>query len=154
MRHAGGFTMIELLLTLTIALILLGIALPRFGETNSRVALASARSKVTVAVSAARAAATRFGRISTLVVDVAGDRLRVEVDTSALGGELPILLREVDLWSGLGVNLRASDPLICFDPRGISVASGACTGRAVVIRLERSGLQDSVVVSATGRVVP
>jgi len=123
-------------------------------ETSGRVALDSARSKVTVAVSAARAAATRFGRVSTLVVDVAGDRLRVEVDTSALGGGVPILLREVDLWSGLGVNLRASDPLICFDPRGISVASGACTGQAVVIRLERGGVRDSVMVSATGRVLP
>ena len=139
---------------MTIALILLGVAAPRLMETSGRVALQSARSQATMAVAAARGAATRFGRVSTLVLDVAGDRLGVEVDTTALGGGAPVRLRNVDLWSELGVNLQASDPVICFDPRGIAVASGACTGQAVVIRLERNGMRDSVVVSSTGRVVP
>jgi len=146
--------MLELLLTLTIATILLGIAVPRLMESNDRMALQSARSRATVAVSAARAAATRFGRVSMLVLDVAGDRLRVEVDTSSLGGQPPVLLREVDLWTDLGVNLRASDPVICFDPRGIAVASWPCTGQPVVIRLDINGTRDSVLVSSTGRVAP
>ena len=149
-----GFTMIELVLVLVIAMILLGIAAPRLLETSSLVAVDNARSKVTAQVAMTRAAATRFGRLSTLVLDVAGDRLSILVDTSALGGASPATLQQVDLWGDLSVDLGASQPLICFDPRGLAVQAGACTGQPVVIRLQRGSVLDSVLVSATGRVTP
>jgi type II secretory pathway pseudopilin PulG len=149
-----GFTMIELVLVLVIAMILLGIAAPRLLETSSLVAVDNARSKVTAQVAMTRAAATRFGRLSTLVLDVAGDRLSILVDTSALGGASPATLQQVDLWGDLSVDLGASQPLICFDPRGLAVQAGACTGQPVVIRLRRGSVLDSVLVSATGRVTP
>lgn len=146
--------MIELTLVLVIAMILMGIAAPRLMETNGRMAVDNARSKVTAQIAMTRAAATRFGRTSTLVLDVAGDRLSILVDTSALGGAPPATLQQVDLWEDLAVNLGASHPLICFDPRGLAVQSGACTGQAVVIRLQRGTVQDSVTVSAVGRITP
>jgi type II secretory pathway pseudopilin PulG len=149
-----GFTMIELVLVLVIAMILLGVAAPRLMETSSLVAVDNARSKVTAQVAMTRAAATRFGRLSTLVLDVAGDRLSILVDTSALGGGSPATLQQVDLWGDLSVDLGASQPLICFDPRGLAVQAGACTGQPVVIRLQRGSVLDSVLVSATGRVTP
>lgn len=146
--------MIELVLVLAIAFILLGIAAPRLMETSSAVAVTEARSKVTAEIAMARATATRFGRISTLVVDAAGDRLSILVDTSALGAGLMATLQLVDLWSDLGVNLQATQPLICFDPRGLAATVGACTGQAMVIRVQRGLVRDSVIVSAIGRVTP
>jgi len=146
--------MIELVLVLTISLVLLGIAVPRFLETSSDMAVANARARVTAQVAMSRAAATRFGRISTLVLDAAGDRMSILVDTSALGGPPPATFHPVNLWDDLGVDLGASQPLICFDPRGLRVATGACLGQPVVIRLTRGPVTDSVVVSATGRVMP
>ena len=71
-----------------IALVLLGIATPRFLNLSGRVAVGEARAHVTSSVSMARAAAVRFGRVSYLVFDAAGDGLLVLVDTSALGGGL------------------------------------------------------------------
>jgi Tfp pilus assembly protein FimT len=146
--------MVELVLVLTIALILLGIAAPRLLETNSHVAVGNARSKVTAQVALTRAAATRYSRVSRLVLDAAGDRMWILVDTSALGDRPPAALQVVDLWNDLAVDMSANQPLVCFDPRGLTVGSGACSASAVVIRLRRGPARDSVVVSATGRVLP
>jgi prepilin-type N-terminal cleavage/methylation domain-containing protein len=151
---ARGFTMIELLIVLTIALLLLGIATPRLLETNRRVALDGARSKVTAQVALGRAYATRFGRVSSLVLDPAGDRLSILVDTSVLGDKPAVTFQRVSLWDDLHVDLTASQPLICFDPRGLTVQTGACAGTQVVVRLQSGTERDSVIVSATGRVVP
>ena len=137
-----------------IAAILLGIAAPRVLHVSARVAVGDARSRVTSAVSAARAASVRFGRVGYLVLDAAGDRLVVQVDTSVLGGAPLVSLSEVDLWDDLAVNLAATEPLLCFDPRGLAVAVAPCTGQGVVVRLRRGEFADSVVVSATGRVTP
>jgi type IV fimbrial biogenesis protein FimT len=149
-----GFSMIELVVVLTIALVLLGVATPRLLETNRRLAVDSGRSKVTAGVALARAAATRFGRTSTLVLDAAGDRLSIVVDTSALGDKPAATLHRVELWNELRVDLTATQPLICFDPRGLAVQSGACAGQAVVVHLRSGPERDSVLVSATGRVTP
>lgn len=143
-----------MIFVVAIATVLLGIAAPRLLHVSDRVALGDARSTVTATVAAARAAAVRFGRVSHLVLDAAGDRMLVEVDTSALGGAPPVSLGTVDLWEELGVNLGATQPMVCFDPRGLAVAVSPCTGTGVVVRLNRGGIADSVVVSATGRVVP
>lgn len=137
-----------------IATVLLGIAAPRLAHVSSRVAVGDARARVTSSVASARAAAVRFGRVSYLVLDAAGDRLLVQVDTSSLGGALPALLGEVDLWDELSVNMGATQPLLCFDPRGLATAAPPCTGQGVVVRLQRGAFSDSVVVSAVGRVVP
>ena len=149
-----GFTLIELVFVVTIATVLLGIAAPRLLDVSARVAVADARSQVTASVAAARSAAVRFGRVSYLVLDAAGDRLLVQVDTSSLGGAPPDSLGAVDLWEQLAVNLGATEPMLCFDPRGLAVAVSPCSGMGVVIRLQRAEVTDSVVVSATGRVTP
>jgi prepilin-type N-terminal cleavage/methylation domain-containing protein len=147
-----GFSMIELVVVLTIVLILLGITTPRLLETNRRVAVDNARSKVTAQVALTRGAATRFGRTSTMVLDAAGDRLSILIDTSALGGQPLATLYQVDLWDDLKVDLSATQPLLCFDPRGLAIASGSCTGQQTVIYLQSGPVRDSVVVSTVGRV--
>jgi prepilin-type N-terminal cleavage/methylation domain-containing protein len=149
---ACGFSMLELVMVLTISLVLLGIAAPRLVETNRRLSVLNARSKVIAEIALTRAAATRYSRVSTLVVDAAGDRLSILVDTSALGDKPPATLQPIALWDDLTVDLSATQPLICFDPRGLAVQSGACTGAPVVLYLQSGPERDSVVVSATGRV--
>ena len=144
--------MIEMIMVLAIAAILLTVAVPSLLGTSSRVALTDARSQVSSFVSLARAAASRYGRTSYLVLDVVADRMEVRIDTSYAGDQSPVALHGVNLWDELGVNLRASYPLLCFDPRGLSIPSGTCTGTRVVVRLERGPNRDSVVVSSTGRV--
>jgi len=146
--------MMELVFVLAIALALLGVAAPRLLITSHRVALTNARYEITAATAQARSASVRHSRTAYLTIDVAMDRLRVLVDTTADGGQPPVEMGTTDLWQELGVNLRASHPVLCFDPRGLSVPSGICPGAAVTIWVERGSMLDSVVVSSTGLVFP
>jgi len=99
--------------------------------------------------------ATVFGQRMLLQIrKLMLDRLRILVDTSADGGRPAVEVGTTDLWQELGVNLRASHPVVCFDPRGLSVPSAVCPGAAVTVWIERGGTQDSVVVSSTGMVFP
>lgn len=152
---AAGFTLIEMLLVLTLATILLAVATPALVSTRAGVAVHNGRARVSAAVSMARAASSRYGRTAYLVLDVAADQIRVDADTTADGGQPPVTLHRLDLWSELRLNLRATEPLMCFDPRGLVVTSGACPGAgAVVVYLDRDAVTDSVVVSSTGRIAP
>ena len=141
-------------MVLTLASILLGVAAPRLMEASASVAVVNARARASSAVSLARTAALRYGRVAYLVLDVSADRIRVEVDTTLAGGATPATLHVLDLWDDLAVNLRASDPLVCFDPRGLTVPSALCPAGSVVIRLERGARTDSLVVSPTGKALP
>lgn len=151
---ARGFSLIEMLLVLTLVAILLGIAVPALVTSNSSVALTNARARVSSAVSMARAASDRYGRTAYLVLDAAADEVRVEADTSTDGGQTAVVLHRLDLWSELRINLRATDPLLCLDPRGFTVSVPPCPGTGVVAYLDRDASTDSVVVSANGRVAP
>jgi len=151
-RTKRGFTVIEILLVLSIAAILLGIVTPHLLESSTFVALTNARSEISSSVSLARATATRHGRVAYLVLDVAMDRIRVDIDTSFVGGQPPVTVHSLDLWGELAVDLQATEPLLCFDSRGLSVTIGACPGTGAVIYVRRGGVVDSVAVSSTGRI--
>lgn len=145
-----GFSLVELVLVLAIALVLLGIAAPRLLGTSDRVALTNAVSLVSAEAAAARTAAMRYGRTSFLALDVVLDRVSVQVDTTLDGVAPPVTLASTDLRRALGVDLRASAPVICFDPRGMARPTMVCPGAAVVVRLARGGRVDSLSVSTTG----
>lgn len=154
-RRAGtGFSFIEMVFALAIVGIVLGIAAPRVLRSSDRVAMGDARWRVTAAVSTARSAAVRMGRMSSLSVDAAGGAMVVQVDTTVLGGALPVELARVELWDDLRVRVAADPPVLCFDPRGVATAGAGCAERTVVVRLSRGALADSVMVSPTGRVIP
>lgn len=141
-------------MVLSISAVLLGVVTPRLMDSSASLALANGRSKVSSAVSLARATATRHGRVTYLVFDVALDRIRVEVDTSFVGDQTPVSVHRLDLWTDLALDLQATEPLLCFDPRGISVTTAICPGTGAVVYLQRGATLDSVVVSSTGRVAP
>lgn len=139
---------------LAIVGVVLGIAAPRILHSSDRVAMGDARWRVTAAVSTARAAAVRLGRMSSLSVDAEGGVLVVRADTTVLGGAPPVELTRIAVWDDLRVRVAADPPVLCFDPRGVAVATAGCAERSVVLRLSRGALRDSVTVSPTGRVLP
>lgn len=142
-----------MVLALAIVGVILGIAAPRVLRTSDRVAMGDARWRVTSAIFTARAAAVRAGRLSALEVDGGAGALLVRVDTTVLGGAPPVTMSRVALWDDLRVGVTADPSVLCFDPRGVAVAAEGCADRAMVVRLVRGDLTDSVVVSPTGRVV-
>jgi type II secretory pathway pseudopilin PulG len=152
-RTVGGVTILELMVVLAITASLLAMVTPHLINSSHALALINARSRISSAVSLTRATATQHGRVAYLVLDGAMDRVSVEVDTSFSGGQTPVQVHTLDLWNTMDVDLRANDPLLCFDSRGISVTTGPCPGTGTVIYVRRGVHVDSVVVSSTGRIL-
>ncbi len=125
----------------TVALIgaLTSIAVPRASGVLDRVSVKGATQDVVLALSAARAAASRRGVYASFVADTRAGHLRV-----VSGGET---LLDRDILHTRGVRLEASRESVTFAPGGLGW--GAANTTIVVSRGMRS---DTVVMSRLGRV--
>ena len=153
-RPRGGFTVVELLLVITMVGAVVAIAMPKMRAFRDTSAVRSARLELTSAIEAARAASIQRGRPAR--VRIANDTILVTVDTGAAGSTTqryamlgPKSLRGEHAVSVTGK--AASDTGIAFDSRGL--ASPRLAQTAVFV-LERNGTRDSVCVSRLGMLLP
>lgn len=148
----GGFTVIELIIVLTLIGILAGIAAPPLGRMRTRAALQSGRAAVTSALTVARAASTRWGRTSILRLDGPGDALWTVVDTGTAGtGVDTMVVGRFDLRGDFGLNLRTDRTALCFNSRGVGTAGSQCPTLGAQIVLEYGAAADTLFINAAGR---
>jgi Tfp pilus assembly protein FimT len=119
--------------------VLIAITVPRASALVDRISVRGATQDVVLALSAARAAASRRGAYASFVADTRSGRLRV-----VSGGET---LLERDVRHTRGVRLEASRESVTFAPGGLGW--GAANTTVIVSRGTRS---DTVVMSRLGRV--
>ncbi len=154
-RPRGGFTMVELLLVITMVGAVVAIAMPKLRGFRDTSAVRSARLELTTAIEAARAASIQRGRPAR--VRIMNDTILVTVDTAAVGAGAPgryTVLGPKSLRGEHAVivtGATASDTGIAFDSRGL--ASPRLTGTAVFV-LVRNATRDSVCVSRLGMLLP
>lgn len=153
MFDSAGFSLVEIVVVLAIAAVLLGVSIPSLGGVSRTAALSSGLTRISAAAVRAQSLSSQYGRTAYFVLDAAADRIRIEVDTTLDGGGPPVPLLTLDLWRDLRLDLRASEPVVCLDPRGITAGLPGCPGTGAVIWLERGGRIDSLVVGPTGRVM-
>ena len=137
MRH--GFSLAELLLTLAVTGILLGIALPRLSVILDGIEVQSAAARLVAAHQRARMLAVTRGRV--LVLSVRPDSVTI----SPRGSGAP-------LWSEPGpaagyVAIEGTPRQFTFSPEGITLGLSNAT-----LRLSRGSATRAVVVSRLGRV--
>ena len=135
----GGYTLVELLLVLTIAAIVLAVAIPRGIASLDRITVNSAAGDVHATLNHARSLALAGGSAVAIDVDSATGVLRVR------RGEELVLTRNVG--QAHGVSLRASRDSMTYDPRGLG--RGAAN---LSIILRRGVAVETVFVSRLGRV--
>lgn len=152
-----GFTLIEILMVLTVAAILSGLGYPRLRTFMLKSNIRSARSTVINTVQQAKARALMEGRSVTINFDNATDKIWMTATprrTACAGtcdrdtvGVIVNFAQQygVDLVAGRSDN--ASPAYFSFDLRGLGNS-----GSAVTVLLTRDGFQDSVYVSTYGRV--
>jgi Tfp pilus assembly protein FimT len=131
--------MAEVMIALAIVGMLTAIAVPRASRMVDRVSVKGATQDVVLALSAARAAASRRGAYASFVADTRTGHLRV-----VSGGET---LLDRDILHIRGVRLEASRESVTFAPGGLGW--GAANTTVIVSRGTRS---DTVVMSRLGRV--
>ena len=153
MKTRCGFTLMEILIVITIIGLLASLAGPSLSRLRSSAGLQSGRAQVTAALSLARATSTRMGRTSTLTIDTATSVMRVSVDTGSVGGSSdPWLAREYRLGDDLGVRLGSNRSTLCFDARGIGTIAAGCPEAGAILTLASGGVVDTVRINSAGRI--
>jgi prepilin-type N-terminal cleavage/methylation domain-containing protein len=134
-----GYSLIELVTTLTVAGLLLALAVPRWSRFQDRVAVRQASWEVATFYQAARHAAIR--RATRVRVELQRDSLRAvfegPVDSTFM------------VWAGpsrRGVGLDATRAVIRLGPTGLGFGAANST-----IVLQRGGVAESLTTSRLGR---
>ena len=145
-RYRTGFTLLEVLITISIMATAMGIAAPRIHQTLEREAVRGA--KITLATHVARTRGVAASRGCRAVMHVVGGTdARVWVTSCAIAGAAIDTVGTVDwLSDDYGITLTANSDSITFAPTGIITSAGW-----FVAQLSKGEFVDSLAVSAAGR---
>ncbi|HEX5829940.1 MAG TPA: prepilin-type N-terminal cleavage/methylation domain-containing protein [Gemmatimonadaceae bacterium] len=155
-----GFTLVEILIVITIVGILSAIAMPKITQWRARSRLTSARQVLTASIAMARAAAVQKGFTSRL--RLGNNEILVEVDTSSVPGVPKLaIIKRVSLLEEYGatvVFVADSDVQstmdLYYDPRGFAQPRLPAVGGPNVFRLAAGARTDSVCLARLGQILP
>lgn len=146
MRSRGGFTLLDLVLSITVMGLVGAIAFPRMRGPITSLQVRAARQSMSQMIVVARAAAIQSGTEARFVRS--GNATRVVVDSSGVF----MTLTAKDLATEYGVALSVSTggrDTLRFDPRGVAIGLNG----AQWFRFTRDATVDSVCVSRFGKVM-
>lgn len=143
MNRQSGFTLVELMVTIAIAAILLGVGVPSFRTVIENNRIAAASNDVVTGLQYARSEAIR----RAVLVDFCGT---ADQATCNAGGAAGSIVRTaagevLRLWPAPANGVAIVAPTVQFSPLGAAVA-------ARCFRITLGGLERSVNVSASGTV--
>ncbi len=149
-----GFSLLEVLIVVTLMMVLAGFAVRAFGDTVVQWAVEGAANEFVSRHELARSTAIQFGRTSRLEVDTAAGRLWVEVDTTFLITGARDTIGSIAELSGDGVGITASRTTFCFDGRGVPTSAGTgCSASAATLLFHRGVAAETLTVSVLGKVI-
>ncbi len=145
-----GFTLIEMLIVLTLMGVILAVSMPSMVTAYRQRATRGAVDRLAMAHGLARATAVRFGRVAELHIDAANARFWVEVDTSGTG-----IKDTVGLMNDLAgqVAMTSTRSLLCFDLRGLTTTRGACEAGDALVQFSFAGRTDTLQTTGLGKVL-
>ena len=113
MRNRSGFTVVEMLIVVTVGVILTSIAMNSMSKYQGRTAVRQARNVFLSMHARARAQAVEFGQNTMLNVDPDGDSVWISRNDSSLS--------VVRMMSELGVDIESEDVgTVCMTSRGFA----------------------------------
>jgi prepilin-type N-terminal cleavage/methylation domain-containing protein len=134
-----GFSLLELIVVLTLMGILAAFALPRFATARDRSAARSATSDLAAALSAARHSAILRRAPVAVVLDTAHGIVQVRA------GSRVIFRRE--LRAAYGIVLTSNRDSLVYDPRGLGYGLANLT-----VTVHSGSIVDTLTMSRLGRV--
>ena len=142
MQRRCGFTLVEVLMVITIVGILLGVVVPRYGKISGAMQVHSAKQEVATLLSQGRATAIQIDQTVNVV------RSANSISLIAVSGSGSMLISQQDLGSQFGVTLSATRDTVAYDSRGM-VTGNTTTLKYVVTN---GDTRDSVCLMALGKV--
>ena len=148
--RGDGFTLIEMLIVLTVMGIIVAVGMPNMVNAYRQRATQGAVDRLAMTHGLARATAVRFGRMAELHIDAANGRFWIEGDTSGTG------IRDTDgIVNDLGgqIAMTSNRTLLCFDLRGLTTTRGACEAGDVLVTFSSRGRTDTLQTTVLGKVL-
>jgi len=142
MQQRRGFTLIEVLMVITIVGILLGVVVPRYGAISGAMSVHSAKQELGSMLAQGRATAIRTDH--TVLVVRTGNVISL-IGVNSTGSTI---LSQQDLGSQFRVTVSASRDTVTYDSRGM-VTGNSSTLKFVVTN---GSTRDSVCLMALGKV--
>ncbi len=149
-RWGKGFTMLEMLIVMTIMGVILAVSLPSLVTGFRQRATRGAVDRLAMAHGLARATAVRLGRVAELHIDAPNGRFWVEVDTSGTG-----IRDTIGVVNDLGgqVAMLSDRTLLCFDLRGLTTTRNACEAGDALVQFSLQGRTDTLQTTVLGKVL-
>ncbi len=141
-----GFTLIEILVVVTMVGALLVVAIPFFRNATSKQSVRSAMSALASMHARAKSVAIQRGRSASLVLD-AGAGTAV-ITSTTVAGVTDTVGNVEDMVARFGVSFSTTQSPLTFSPRGIGTNNAGTT-----IIISKSGFSDTIAVSAAGRLM-
>jgi len=142
MREHRGFTLIEILVVLTIVGVLLGVVVPRYGSVAAAMRVHSARQEMATLLTQGRATAIQTDRTVQVI------RSSNAISLVSVNGASRTTISQQDLGAQFGVTLSTTKDTVGYDSRGL-VAGNSVTLKFVVT----DGVtRDSVCLMALGTI--
>jgi prepilin-type N-terminal cleavage/methylation domain-containing protein len=135
----AGFTIIEVVIVVTISAILATITIPRAGRFIDGIEVRGATTEAASMFSFARHYAIAHGMQTTLDIDPAARTVSIKSSTQTIQAR--------DLGAAHGVSISTNRTSITYSPIGVGYGAANLT-----VVLGRGGAADTIVVSRLGRV--
>jgi type IV fimbrial biogenesis protein FimT len=142
MRQRSGFTLIEVLMVITIVGVLLSIVVPRYGAITGGMNVHSAKQEIGSLLTQGRATAIQTDQ-TVLVVRSAN-----VISLIAVSGTTSSFIAQQDLGAQFGVTVSSTKDTVTYDSRGM-VTGNNSTLKFVVTN---GAVRDSVCLMALGKV--
>lgn len=148
MRRTNGFTLIEMMMVVTILGAVVLIGYPRMSAGMTKASVRGARTTLINLLAKARTAATQTNRITLLKIQ-GNDAFLLQRPRLLPGlGDADTLGTISHLGDSYGVTITATVDSIRFDPRGLGTGFG--TGTSFLI--SRRGVTETITVDGLGRI--
>lgn len=146
----NAYTLAEVLIVIAIVGILAAVTLPRYGTIRDQGQMASATTRFTRAVMAARQSAIQRGKPAYFKTN--NSNIWVTLDTTGNNTDSVIVTSALSLTDAYGVQVTTPTGLvsIAYDPRGVSTQA---TKQVFHFLHTGSGRRDSLCVSRLGNTI-
>ncbi|MGH7652924.1 MAG: pilus assembly FimT family protein [Gemmatimonadaceae bacterium] len=148
-----GFTLVEALVVVSVIGIVAVIGAPMVSAALQKRSSATAADQLVLTQSLARSTAIRFGRVSQLHIDAAGQRFWVDVDTSANAIGQRATIANIRYANDSTLQMTSNRSLLCFDARGMASTLGSCESGDMQVVFSRGQTADTVVTTSLGKVL-
>ncbi len=146
-KESRGFTLIEMLMVVTLIGVLMIVALPFFRTGTDKASVRGAMDAISAMHAVAKATAIQRGRTARLVL-MPSQSMAVVVAAKVTGPGVDTVGRVEDLASRFGVRFTTTRDTLTFTPRGIG---SDLSGTLIIV--SKAGFIDTVSVTAAGRLM-